>query len=121
MTKLFILIEPDPIVALDLDGLLSSRYPDAAKAAGSEFSDVAEAFQMCGPLTTIFARATLVTSDPDLHDAVVNAATRGSHVVLIGAEQETAFPAVFVDLPFTNDMLVTAIEPTTERFEQNGL
>ena len=121
MTRHFILIEPDPIVALDLQGLLSSRYPDATKAIGAGFADVAKAFNTCGPMTTIFARATLVTSDPDLHRAVVDATTRSSQVILIGAEQEVAFPAVFVDLPFTNDMLVTAIEPTAKPLDLDGL
>ncbi|MEY1556369.1 hypothetical protein AB3Y40_12120 [Yoonia sp. R2331] len=114
MPNQFILIEPDPVVALDLNGLLSSRYPDAVKVSGGTFADVAKAFQMCGPRTTVFARATLVASDNDLHDAVMAAATRGSHIVLIGAEQKTSFPAVFVDLPFTNDMLVAAIDPSFE-------
>ena len=29
MSKVFIVIEPDPVVCMDVEGLLGSRYPDA--------------------------------------------------------------------------------------------
>jgi hypothetical protein len=111
MTKTFIIIDPDPIVRMDVEGTLIGQYPDCTVVVGASLQDIGPAINVCGPDTTLFIKSTLVLESADLLRVVKTAATRGSHVVIIGQREELDVPATFVDLPFTTDMVIAAVDP----------
>ncbi len=110
MSKNFIIIESDPIVCMDLEGMLISRYADSHIASGASLQDIGAAIYNCGPDTTLFVRAGLLKESSDLTRVIQMAATRGSHIVIMGQCVDLPFPATCVDLPFTTDMVISVID-----------
>ena len=111
MSKNFIILETDPIVCMDLEGMLIGRYAESQVTQGSTLAEIGPAIYNCGPDTVLFVRGTLVEESDDIRRVLQTAATRGSHVVVIGQEKEMGFPATFVDLPFTTEMVFAAVNP----------
>ncbi|MEL7211344.1 MAG: hypothetical protein AAGK92_01705 [Pseudomonadota bacterium] len=112
MSKSFVILEPDPIVCMDLEGMLIGRFPGSPLMQGAALSDLGTAIYNCGPDTTFFVRSNLMDEDKDVSGVIETVATRGSHIVIIGPDRQTAFPATFIDLPFTTDMIVAAVDPS---------
>ncbi|WP_133122586.1 hypothetical protein [Yoonia maricola] len=113
MTKNFIIIEPDPIVAMDVEGLLTSQFPQAQITTGASLADIGLATHSCGPECTMIVKGTLVADDDDLRRVVRVAAIRKAHIVVIGGPFDFDFPAAFIELPFTSDMVLAAMAQGT--------
>ena len=43
MARNFIIIEPDPVVCMDIEGMLIATYPDCQIAAGSSLAEIGAA------------------------------------------------------------------------------
>ena len=114
MPNNFIILEPDTIVCMDLEGMLAARYPGGCVVQGSSLSELGPAIHNCGPDTVLVIRGTLLFSSDDVRRVVRTVATRGSHIVIIGQEETVEFPATFVDLPFTTEMMFAAVDPRAE-------
>lgn len=110
MAKNFIIIEPDPVVCMDVEGMLIDKYPHCHVTAGATLADIGAAIYNCGPDSALFVKATLVLADSDLRRVLETAATRGCAIVVIGHADDLDFPASFVELPFTTDMMLAAVE-----------
>lgn len=108
MTK-FIIIEPDPVVCMDVEGMLIAEYAGCHVTTGASLSQIGAAINNCGPDTTLFMRGSLVSQSDDLKRVVQTAATRGSQVVIIGEAAKFDFPVTFIELPFTTDMVIAAV------------
>ncbi len=108
VTENFIIIEPDPIVAMDVEGLLITQFPRAHVVTGASLADIGSAIHNCGPDTTFVVKGALLASDDDLMRVVRIAAVRKARIVVIGEPFELAFPANFISLPFTSDMMLAA-------------
>lgn len=115
MSKDFIILEPDPIVCMDLEGMLIGRFPNSYLAQGASLSDIGAAIYNCGPDSVLFIRSTLMDESDDIRRVVQTIASRGSHVVIIGQQKQVAFPATFVDLPFTTEMVFSAVDAGASR------
>lgn len=112
MSKVFIVIEPDPVVCMDVEGLLGSRYPDALVWASASLQ--ANARQGTGgPDTTFFVKGSLVKGDTKLADTLRNAVALGSKVVTIGIADGLNTSVTTLDMPFTTDMVIAAVEIQT--------
>lgn len=111
VTKKFIIIEPDPIVAMDVEGLLTNQLPGAHVIAGGSLADIGAAAHDCGPDTTMVIKGTLIAHDDDLRFVVQTAAIRQARIVVIGGPFDFDFPATFIELPFTSDMVLAAMTP----------
>jgi len=110
MTRNFIIVEPDPIVSLDIEGMLIAQYPDAHIAFGASLTEIGAAIYNCTTDTTLVVKGSLILESDDLDRVVKTAATRGSKIVIIGDVTELDFPARFVALPFTTDMVLAAVD-----------
>ncbi|EBA11156.1 hypothetical protein [Roseobacter sp. CCS2] len=113
MSKTFIILEPDPVVAMDLEGALIQRFPSCHVTAGASLQEIGAAIHQCGPDTTMFVKNTLFIGDDDFKRVVQTAATRGSHIVTIGAVEDLDVPSTFVEMPFTTDMVIAAVDHVT--------
>ena len=110
MAQSFIIVEPDPIVCMDMQGILLTRYPQSDIIVGASLSDLGPAIHICGAETTLFIKSTLFADDDELQHATRTAAARGGQVVMIGHTGGVDFAAVFVELPFTTEMVLAALD-----------
>ncbi len=107
MDQTFFVVETDPVISMDLVGLLDTSFPgtsinvlptvdDAVVVAGSVSGSVCILIagmhynnRQAVPLATI--------------------ANNGGKVIFIGRAHDIGAPARFVDYPFTSDMVLDAI------------
>lgn len=115
MMQSFIIIEPDPVVCMDIEGMLIDAFPVSHVSSGASLADIGAAINNCGPGTALFVRGSLVAEDDRLRAALHTAVVRKSRVVIIGQADDLDFPAIFVDLPFTTDMVIAAIAQDPSR------
>lgn len=107
--KNFIIIEPDPIVAMDVEGLLISQFPRALITTGASLADIGPVIHNCSPASTMVVKGTLLADDDDLRRVVQIAAVREARIVVIGGPFDFGFPSTFIELPFTSDMVLAAM------------
>ena len=110
MQRNFIVIEPDQVIAMDLEGILQSRYASARVALAISLQEVGNVIGVTGIGTTIFVSETLTSDSTEVRQVLATAATRGSHIVVIGQPHSIEFPATFIDMPFTSDMVIEVVE-----------
>ena len=105
--RTYIIIEPDPIVGLDLNGILSSAFPDAALKL---FRDIAEAE---AHIATAMSSACILLNSKvascGILELLNDCVGRGVNVLFIGETRDVGFPASFVQKPFTSDMILTTL------------
>ncbi|WP_420862973.1 hypothetical protein [Algirhabdus cladophorae] len=105
----FIIIEPDPIVAMDVEGILKDHFPAAHVSSGKSLSDVRHVVHVCGAGSTLFVRATLLLEDDHVKRVMRDAVAKQAQIVIIGTHFDVGFPAFFIDMPFTTEMLLDAV------------
>lgn len=110
MIRDFIIIEPDPIVVMDVEGTLKSRFDTCLIQSGSSLQDVLAAIQECGPRTTILVRSTLISANNDFARALRVCAARGSHIIVFGETNDGAFPFTVLEVPFTTQTLNAVLD-----------
>lgn len=113
VTENFIIIEPDPIVVMDIEGLLTAQFPRARIVAGASLADIGPAIHSCGPETTFVVKGSIVADDDDLRRVVREAAVRTARIVVIGGPFEFDFAATFIELPFSSDMMLAVMTQDT--------
>lgn len=107
----FIVVEPDPLVGLDLTGILQSEFPDAElRLFHSQEEACAYIYAVPRPVcvlvnTSVASEAMLIL----LRDHVVP----HGDVLFIGSERDVGFPASFVQTPFTSRMILSSILKST--------
>jgi len=109
--KNFIIIEPDPIVCMDVEGMLATAYPESRVIAGASLSDIGSAIYTCSPNTMLFVKGALVSDSDDLRRVLQTAAARGCRIVTIGEAEGLDVPVTHIELPFTTDMVIAAVTP----------
>lgn len=113
VTESFIIIEPDPIVVMDIEGLLTAQFPRARIVAGASLADIGPAVDGCGPETTFVVKGSIVADDDDLRRVVAGAAVRKARIVVIGGPFEFDFAATFIEMPFSSDMMLAVMTQDT--------
>ena len=109
MFRNFIILDPDPIVRMDISGLLSAHFPGASVIEHSAFDEMGQAIHNVGPQTIFFIKESLISAGSALETALKSAVVRGSRIVVIGARRAMGFPADFLELPFDSDMVIAAL------------
>lgn len=109
MTRNFIIIEPDAIVAMDLESLLAEHYPAASIVIGASLADVGSTIYKCGPDCTLLVRGLRISKDNDLRRIVQEAANRGTRVITIGEQADVGVDAKVIEVPFTTEMVLEAV------------
>ena len=110
VARSFIVVEPDQIVRLDLEGMLRAQFPEAGLTYGRSLADVGNAINASTPSTTIFVRWDSARDSKIALDALHTAAVRGCQIIMIGANRDVPFPATFIDPPFTTEMVIEALD-----------
>ena len=110
MARNFIIIEPDPVVCMDIEGMLIATYPDCQIAAGSSLAEIGAAIYNCGPDSALIVRGTLISDSDDLKRVVQTAAARGAKIVVLGDFNDVGCPASYVELPFTSETVCAAVD-----------
>lgn len=107
MGKTFIVIEPDPVIGLDLVDMLRSAHPACDVAVEGSLLDATGRLQATGPGACVIINSGAVAdrSPALLRDVVV----RGGQIVFIGAQPDIDFPATVVETPFTSAMIMDAL------------
>ena len=113
MIKYCIIIEPDPVVRLDIEGMLLDAYPGCQVTMGATLLDVGAGISNCGPDSALFVRGTMMSECDGLERVVQTAAVRGCRTVIIGHAKHVDWPATFIDLPFTTETMMLAIAQGT--------
>jgi DNA-binding NarL/FixJ family response regulator len=110
MSKTFIVIEPDPVVGLDLVEMLRSAHPKCDVVVLGTLLDALGRLQAtgAGAFVLINSAAAADRSLAMLRDVVV----RGGRVVFIGRQPDIDFPATVVETPFTSAMIMNALLPS---------
>lgn len=105
--RTFIIVEPDPVVGLDLAGALSSAFPtnrtDLFTMAGEAKAQLAQA----SASACILLSSRLVSED--VMSALRACAVRGAQIVFVGAVDNVDFPANVVEMPFTTQMIMDVL------------
>lgn len=110
MCKTFIVIEPDPVIGLDLVDMLRSAHPRCDLAVLGSLADASGRLQAAaaGACVIVNSSAAAGRSLAMLRDVVV----RGGQIVFIGNQPDIDFPAAIVATPFTSAMIMDALLPT---------
>lgn len=103
----FVVIEPDPVISLDLGGILKSEFPDAKLTLfrGAEEAEkylVSIASPLCIVVNSSAASAGLLSV---LRDCTA----RMSKVVFIGPMGAVDFPSLTIQMPFTSEMILSTL------------
>lgn len=111
LTKTVILVETDPVVMMDLHGIVAELFPVLPVVQGACFADVEKALANASIETKVIAKADLVNGDPAFFAALHTAATRGAVILVLGATALEGLPARLIEVPFTNDIIRAALLP----------
>ncbi|MDO6590347.1 hypothetical protein DS901_11415 [Loktanella sp. D2R18] len=106
MFNAFIIIETDPIVIMDLTGLLSADYPSSRIDAPANNQDIASTIAQSGPNTVIIIKDALLR---DYLDPIKSAATRGNRIAILGNTTDIDLPAITIEMPFTQETIIGAL------------
>lgn len=107
MNRSFVIIDPDPIVTLDLVSLIKSTYPHGDVAMGRDVQQGAAALTRLMQGDFAFFNTNLM--DEAAIDILNGVAARGGQIVFIGSKPDVTFPAMCVEKPFTSAMIMTAL------------
>lgn len=109
MARTFIIIDPDPIVSLDLEGLLVSQFTDAEVVSFRTADELACILTLMSARATLFVRGGGFAQQEEVANLVRAAVEGGCSVVSIGAHYGTDIPFQVVDMPFTNESILEII------------
>lgn len=103
----FIIIEPDPVVGLDLSGILGTAFAGAALSMFRTIGEAEKHIASAASSVCILLNAKAATSGmlPLLRECVA----KGGEVMFIGDAADVGFPAYFVQVPFTSEMILTTL------------
>jgi hypothetical protein len=105
--RCFVIVEPDPIVSLDLSGILGTAFKDAALMICRDFAEAEQYITDAVSSVCVLLNSNMAASGilPLLRDLVA----RGGEVMFIGDAHDVDFPAYFVQKPFTSEMILTSL------------
>lgn len=106
MPSVFIIVETDPIVSMDLTGILSSAYQDSKIHVVPDLT-VARGLAVRGAGTCVIASGNQASNDPS--EFLNKLASTGASVVCLGKPDDFGFPCVSVDVPFKAEMIIDAV------------
>lgn len=106
MPRVFIIVENDPIVSMDLTGILDAAFQDGQIHVVAEVAD-ARSRALRGPDSCVIVNASQASSDSS--GFLQELASSGSGVVCLGKPDDLGFPCVSVDVPFKAEMIIDAV------------
>ena len=107
MDRVFIVVDPDPLVNLDLVGIIKNAFPKS-RVVNTQMVSEAMPILLEGKQRSILVIRSAALGKR-LAEALKNFVARQGAVILIGNDMTTDFPKEVVDMPFTDDMILNAI------------
>ena len=114
----FILLEPDPIICLDLTDMLRVAFPASDVQGGTSLDQATPLINKSGAGTTVLVCESLLDFNKELVKSLTDAAERGAKLVVIGGEPSIPLPAQVLHIPFSSKMVLDLI---TDQSDQDGL
>ncbi|WP_298860247.1 hypothetical protein [uncultured Sulfitobacter sp.] len=103
----FVIVEPDPVIGLDLTGILQSEFPEAELKLFRRQEDAEQHIhKVTSPICVVLSAS--VATAPMLALLQERVASQGE-VLFIGSERDVGFPAAFVQTPFTSEMILSGL------------
>ena len=113
MPRRFILIEPDPLVCIDLKGALTDAYPDCRIDIGDHLQATQGLIDDIASDATIIVKGSLLAKFEDVATSIEKAADTGCRIVALGTAAGIFAPAHTLDIPFTTEQLLQAVSSET--------
>ncbi len=107
VVRTFVVVEPDPIVSMDLAGILKSSFPDSAVELHQNGAEAETRIATKPETVCIIINSKLATQG--MLRVLKNCVGRGGHVVFVGPARDVGFPARFVEVPFNSGMVLDAL------------
>lgn len=104
----FYIVEPDPIISMDLHGVVQSSFPQSAVKVVSDADAVVTELQAALQQAATFVINSSVVTEEAL-EALRAAVTHGAQVLFIGGSVAADFHAACVEMPFTSQMILDAL------------
>ena len=104
----FVVIEPDPVISLDLDGILKSEFPES-KLTLFRGAEEAEKYllSVASPLCIVVNSS---AASAGLLSVLRDCTARMSKVVFIGPMGAVDFPSFTIQMPFTSEMILSTLD-----------
>ena len=104
----FVIVEPDPVVRMDLVGTLEHSFPTGTVTAVEATGEIGQMFETPTSSASLFVNGALMPElAPDITRSVIEA---GGRIVSIGRSASDAIPATLLEVPFTMSMILDALE-----------
>ena len=109
MFRNFVIVEPDPVVRLDLRSMLTIEYAGCTIVQPPLVEDAVLALENSDHGTTVIVRGSQLAKERELARAAVTAMDRGCRLVAVGAVKGFDDRAIWVDTPFSTDTMCVAL------------
>ncbi|WP_299286075.1 hypothetical protein [uncultured Tateyamaria sp.] len=107
MIQSIIVIEPDPLVRMDLMGALQDGHVDAILSECATVSDATPlVLQAKGPVTVFVNSSLMPQLEPATQHAIIQ--SRGK-IICVGDARPTVVPITILEKPFTTPMIMDAL------------
>lgn len=103
----YIVVEPDPVVSMDLVETLQGAFDDARVIAAQSVPEAIDAIA-CAPKNAYILFNHEIVTDLALQ-ILRKRASQGASVVFIGKCASTDFPSRTFDVPFSSKMVLSAL------------
>lgn len=103
MGQKFAIIEPDPVVRMDLFGIVRDVCPDADVVTTATIDDLPD-----GVIRDVLCDCLIVNSRHFAGHAVQqlsDMAAQGCRIIVYGEPVDVPYPTVHIPMPFTTDMI----------------
>ncbi|WP_299728037.1 hypothetical protein [uncultured Tateyamaria sp.] len=107
MNLSFVIVEPDPVVRMDLVGTLEHSFPAGSVTACASTAEITQLFETLAASASFFVNGALL---PDLAPEVTRAIlAAGGRIVSVGKPATDAVPSTLLEVPFTMTTILDAL------------
>lgn len=118
MKRRFFVIEDDPVVAMDLAGILGQQYPRCDVFVGGSMAEASRQTVSDATGLHVIVNARLI--DDRATQLLAELVATGGQIVMIGEPFDIGLPAIFVAMPFTTEGIVEAVETSQSKPSQTS-
>lgn len=109
--RTFIVVEADPIVSMDLMGMLKFAYANCSLALAAAEADAEKLIKAATGPVCVILNSELVSKR--VLTVLRECVARGGQALLIGKKGDLDFPVQTIEFPFNSDMIIDLL--TDER------
>lgn len=107
MDRTFIIVEPDPVVTMDIVGALKGAYPTNDVKMATTLSEASQLIGATEGRIAIFVNG--VVSKVRDNNILNTVAASAAQIIFVGQGIDIGMPATVIEMPFTTDMILNAI------------